>query len=475
MLPVIISGAGPCGLMCAVVLQKHNVPFTIIERVEQSRLTSDVGSGFDMAPTALRIFEYLELPQWKERMSSFGGITMMKMTNGQHVRIINTDELPGKEAFAAKRSALQQCLVEKLGDNKDACASSSKEEKDGGGWISGTNAQFGVSVVGYEEEQDKVMVRLSNGTELEGRALLSCEGWRSATRAQMLGGAGKTEDADNDPVNFCGIAMWWGKCEVTPKILELLRPTQTLADDGGGESFCWFMGDGREPGNFVAALADGGQSIMWSAAQSCPNDPAQSDDLTIRGGVRGAIVKEEYETIIQGRCELIREIVSATEAKSVTKVGLYDRQNLNQNMVSTTTLGGRVALLGDAGHPQTPFLGQGCNMALADAFAVCTRLGAAAAGGGSDSDGHDDSDGQIVRSALSCLDDPLRKQFVKTTVTEARKIAKLSTSSSTFGNFCTRLFMKVAPTRYIFPRVDEGNRIFVNQALTDCGLAPLPE
>jgi len=49
MKPIIIAGAGPAGLLCAVVLNKYNIPYHIIERVEQSRLTADVGSGFDMA------------------------------------------------------------------------------------------------------------------------------------------------------------------------------------------------------------------------------------------------------------------------------------------------------------------------------------------------------------------------------------------------------------------------------------------
>ena len=49
MKPIIIAGAGPCGLLCAVVLDKFKIPYHIIERVEKSRLTADVGSGFDMA------------------------------------------------------------------------------------------------------------------------------------------------------------------------------------------------------------------------------------------------------------------------------------------------------------------------------------------------------------------------------------------------------------------------------------------
>lgn len=439
MLPVIISGAGPCGLLCAAVLQQHGVPFHIVERVERAKLTADVGSGFDMAPTAVRIFERLGLPGWRERMSRFAGITMMDM-DGAPLRVIRTRELPGSEAFAAKRSTLQQCLVEKLGDGLTSGANG--------------NAHFGASVVGYEEkeEEGKVTVHLSDGTSLEGRALLACEGWRSATREQMLGSG-----PGGDPVHFCHVAMWWGKCEVGPDLSRLLEPTQTEED---GESFCWFVGSGRRPGNFVGALTDDKSTFLWSAAQRCDADPAQSDDLTIRGGVRGRAVKDELAGLVegQGRCALIREVVAATPAAAVTKVGLYDRRDLDQDMVSP---GGLVALLGDAGHPQTPFLGQGCNMSLADAFAVCTRLGA-----GGDAP---------ARRALACLDAPERRAFAKATVIEARKIANLSTSKSAVSNFFAQKFMRWAPSRYIFPRVDEGNRAFVNRALEDCGLTPLPE
>lgn len=206
---------------------------------------------------------------------------------------------------------------------------------------------------------------------------------------------------------------------------------------------------------------------MWSAAQQSEVDPKQSDDLTIRGGVRGEVIKNELKTLVneQGRCELIKKIVEATSAESMTKVGLYDRQNLDQNMISRN---GLVALLGDAAHPQTPFLGQGCNMALADAFAVCIRLCELSSSGESD-------DIEVIRTALSCLDDPDRKSFAKSVVLDARKIANLSTSTSSVLNNIMRMFMQWAPVKYIFPRVDDGNRKFVNKALQDCCLDYLPK
>jgi len=435
-IPVIISGGGPCGLLCAVVLKKYDVPFILVERVSEEKQTADVGSGFDMAPTATRIFEHLELPNWQERLTTFKGITMMRMGSGSVVRKLMAADLPDGEASAVKRSSLQQCLKDKLGESL----------------VSGRTVHYGASIVNHEESvngsDSKVSVTLSTGVTLEGRCLLVCEGWKSVTRQRLLG-------EDKDPINFCHVAMWWGKSEISLELDNLLKTTQAE-----GRNFCWFLGDGGNPGNFVFAPESDGKSILWSAAQSCDTDPAQSDDLTIRGGVRGQASKDELTKICKDRCEVIRTIVADTPASAVTKVGLYDRANLDHDFTSQQ---GLVALLGDSAHPQTPFLGQGCNMALSDAFAVCTRLGA----------NNKDPQKFSVQAALACMDSPTRKKFSKYVVQEARKISLLSTSPSYYGGIIMRMFMKVAPTKMIFPRVDNENRNFVNVALTECGHQPL--
>ena len=60
--PVIIAGAGPCGLVAALTLQQQNVPFIVYERASRAKLCANTGSGIDMAPTAVKILaEHLQL------------------------------------------------------------------------------------------------------------------------------------------------------------------------------------------------------------------------------------------------------------------------------------------------------------------------------------------------------------------------------------------------------------------------------
>jgi salicylate hydroxylase len=62
------------------------------------------------------------------------------------------------------------------------------------------------------------------------------------------------------------------------------------------------------------------------------------------------------------------ELISATPDDKLFKWGLYDRQPLE------TWTEGRVAFMGDAAHPMTPFLGQGAAMAVEDAVVLARSI-----------------------------------------------------------------------------------------------------
>ena len=45
---VVVSGAGPCGLLVALQLQLAGIRCTVLERAAESQLEADVGSGGDL-------------------------------------------------------------------------------------------------------------------------------------------------------------------------------------------------------------------------------------------------------------------------------------------------------------------------------------------------------------------------------------------------------------------------------------------
>lgn len=206
LLPVIIAGAGPCGLVAAATLKKAGIPFVVYERASSSKVCSNAGAGIDMAPSALKILEEdLGLSDGLDKAMRKYEYMHVSDMDGGHIKTFRLKELNkklGGRGFGfASRSMLQHALLDAL-DVKD----------DDGNIIDNPEGvlRCGVSVTGYEHKlnadgsYDFVQVQLDDGTTINGSALLACDGIHSRVRKCMY-------DEEDDPLNYCGQVVWWGK------------------------------------------------------------------------------------------------------------------------------------------------------------------------------------------------------------------------------------------------------------------------
>lgn len=175
----------------------------------------------------------------------------------------------------------------------------------------------------------------------------------------------------------------------------------------------------------------------------------QTNDLIRRGG---SILTEEakhreLEKPITNRSKLIRQFIKETPASDITRTGLFDRKNLNLPYVD-----GRVALLGDAAHPQSPMMGQGANMAIVDGYVVASRLAAAK------------NNNKIVTSILANYDCDVRRKGINKVIIESRNHGTFVVSRNPFTCWMVKMVLKCMPQSLMMKemvRGDNSNKKFV--------------
>lgn len=440
-LPVVIAGAGPCGLVAAITLQQEGIPFVLVERATRQKLCRNVGSGFDLCPTTIDILKRLNIPEMSMGFHKYGGMYMCDMDGNSLRESAMTAISEDYEAISANRAAMQECFLNYLLQNE-------REKKDD--FDESTILKCGVEVTSFDddnEESNSVTVHLSDGSSIDGSALLGCDGIHSNVRQWLMSSLPKPVE---DELHFCNVICWWGKTEMKPgtDFSKALEATQKHKADGS--SFIWALGDGRHPGSFMGAPS--GNTFMWAfLVQSSEEPKKKSDDLTRRGGVTlNDEDKNLLEFIVKDRGDLIRLAVKETPSSGITKVGLFDRKNLNLPYSK-----GRVALLGDAAHPQSPMMGQGCNQAITDAYVCAMRLSK-----------------QPLSDALEAYDSKARRKGVNTVIKKARSYGNMACSHNRVICWMFSIFASRMPLSWLWSdmiEADMPNHDFVKELDKDLG------
>lgn len=315
--PVVIAGAGPTGLMCALALRAQDIPVVLLEAEEA--LTHDLRAGSFHPPTL-------------EMMAPYG-ITDRMHEEGIKVRHWQVRNRPGDLVAQFDLDLLADVTPYPyrlhLEQHRLTPIQLDLLKQEGGAEI-----HFGHAVTGYTQSDDGVTVTTSGPSgdrRFEASWLIGADGGRSVVRKGLA-------------IDFEGFT--WP---------ELFVVVSTPYDFGRhGFAYNCYIADPVEWGALFK-VPDAGPPGLWRLAY--PVNPEESDEVLLSPAR-----------------------VEAALQKLMPKQGAYDilyksTYRVHQRVASSFRVG-RVLLAGDAAHLNNPLGGFGLNSGIHDAVNLCDKLGA---------------------------------------------------------------------------------------------------
>jgi len=321
---VIIVGAGLGGLTLALGLLQNGRSVQIFESAQSLK---EVGAGISVPPNALKLLWRLGL---KETLSKLVCLPEQgEIRDGVTGKVIGTiqfgDALAiryGAPYAQLHRSDLQSALVEAVLAISPDCLNINSTVESCENTAGGATA-----VVRCQGEVRKVT----------GRALVACDGIRSAIRQQLF--------STDEPI-FTRHVAW--RCVIPrEKVPAEFWSRKSVITVGFRRQLAMYPISNGEALNCVAIDGD----TDW-----------RQESWSQRGNVK------ELQSLFSHFDERCRAILAAVPAEGCFKWAIYERAPLD------VWCKGNIALLGDAAHPMTPYLGQGAAMAIEDAFVLARAL-----------------------------------------------------------------------------------------------------
>jgi 3-(3-hydroxy-phenyl)propionate hydroxylase len=314
--PVVIAGAGPTGLMCAIALRKQDIPVVLLEA--EPALTRDLRAGSFHPPT-------------QEMMAPFG-ITAKMHETGIKVRHWQIRNRPGDLIAEFDLGLLRDVTPYpyRLHLEQHRLTPIQLEILQRGG---GAGIHFGHTVKGFTQKADGVAVTVeADGEErvVEASWLIGADGGRSAVRKGL-------------DVEFEGFT--W------PELFVVASTPYDFARHGFALN-C-YIADPVEWGALFK-LPDSGPPGLWRLAY--PVNPDEGDDALL--------APERVEAALQ-------RLLPAAGPYDVHYKSTY---RVHQRVAASFRIG-RVLLAGDAAHLNNPLGGFGLNSGIHDAINLCDKLG----------------------------------------------------------------------------------------------------
>jgi len=311
--PILIVGGGIGGCILGIALLQRGIPFHIFEKRETLK---EIGTGLSLWPNATRTLNNLGL---QDTIGSLAGPShtfgLLSSTGRAIARDLwkDVNERFGSPLIVVHRAELLRTLMEKIPPEL---------------------LHRGSACAGFGHDSDDVLIRLSDGREYRGSALVGADGIHSAVR-RFLKRPTQTR--------YAGYTAW-----------RAVAPIQRSGLDPSGNWCGLYLGEGTQMG--LAPIRNG--RLYWFATRNVPEGTRPSS--------RGHLA-ELLESFGHWPEPIVRTIAHLQETE-IIRNDIIDLPPIKQWGK------GRVTLMGDAAHAATPDLGQGACMAIEDAAVLAARL-----------------------------------------------------------------------------------------------------
>ncbi len=301
-LKAIVVGAGVGGLCTAIALRTAGYKVKVYERAPAIEA---VGAGLCIYSNGARVLNLLGL---EERMAELSpqmtAVTFLKH-DGELLSRIPMEPLidaTGQRPYPILRSALQMALLDELGADM---------------------VTLGAEFESLEQTEGAVTARFTDGTTASGDLLVGADGIRSAVRGFVIDTGGP------DPVRLDRFGR--------------VFPREMALDPD--DEFVFYVGEGKR----AASIPVSQDYTYWFF------------DFQPTPEMEGRSMREQLDMLFDdGWAAPVRRLIESVDSdasSSVRSLPLSDLTPLDR------LVRGRVALIGDAGHATSPFLGQGASQA----------------------------------------------------------------------------------------------------------------
>ena len=310
---ITIIGAGMGGLTTGIALKKFGHKVTIYEQAEK---ILPVGAAISLWSNGVKCLNYLGLTEQvaklggqMDQLAYIDGLTGDTMTQFSLLPLI---EEVGQRPYPVARADLQNMLMDAFGRE---------------------DIQLGKKMVELQEQEDGVLVKFADGTEIKTDLLIGADGTHSITRTYVLG--------EQVSRRYAGYVNWNGLVEISEKL--------TPADQ-----WTTFVGQGKRVS--LMPVADGKFYFFF--------------DVPLQVGLENN--RAEYKTLLkqyfEGWCAPVQHLIDALDERKTNRVEIHDIEPFAQFYK------GRVVIVGDAAHSTTPDIGQGGCQAMEDAIYLARSL-----------------------------------------------------------------------------------------------------